>query len=381
MNRRQLLITGTASILIASQASACAQPQSAYDSWRTLDDAYEDPRMAALAYAILSPSPHNRQPWLVDLAADDPNRLTLYPDLGRLLPETDPSNRQILIGLGAFVEAFSLAAGQQGRSVAITLFPEGVAVDQLDARPIAHITLGEAGTGLSDPLATFLPERRTNRTKFSDRPVPRDDLLALGTALNSDSGWWGATNDRDDCERLRTLCKDGWEIETRLPRTHLESIALTRIGAREIDANPDGISLSGGMMSAYAALGILTRDKMKDPNSRAFAGGLDFYNGLIDSAQSFGWLASQDNSRAGQLSAGRDWLRLHLAATRAGIALQPLSQVLQEFPEMDALYTALHSHMGVSVPARVQGLFRLGYADAPGPSPRWPLHTRLVDLP
>ncbi|MEM9601017.1 MAG: twin-arginine translocation pathway signal protein, partial [Pseudomonadota bacterium] len=102
--------------------------------------------------------------------------------------------------------------------------------------------------------------------------------------------------------------------------------------------------------------------------------------GLIDSAQSFGWLASRNNSRTAQLSAGRDWMRIHLAATRAGIALQPLSQVLQEFPEMDALYAALHTHLGVSEPARVQGLFRLGYADAPGPSPRWPLQTRLVDL-
>ena len=74
-------------------------------------------------------------------------------------------------------------------------------------------------------------------------------------------------------------------------------------------------------------------------------------------------------------------MRIHLAATRSGFALQPLSQVLQEFPEMDGLYSSVHETTNVKVPARIQGLFRLGFASSPKPSPRWPLQTRLVDLP
>lgn len=380
-DRRRLLQTGTAAIVLMGGASACNVQSPASGAWRASAESYDDPRIRYVASAILAPSPHNRQPWLIELDPTNEARLTVYPDLTRLLPETDPPNRQILIGLGAFLETLSMAAAQEGRSAQIEIFPSGVAEENLDGRPIAHISLADVGTSRPDPLFTYLRDRRTNRSKFEDTSVSKDELLGLGTALSSSSSFWGATSDPAVCETLRELCKAGWEVESATTRTHAESIALTRIGRKEIEDNPDGISLSGPMMSAYSAVGILNREAMKDPKSRASRESLKFYNGLIDSARSFGWLASEDNSRLSQLNSGRDWMRLHLAATRAGFALQPLSQVLQEFPEMDRLYSSVHETTNVKVPARIQGLFRLGFASSPKPSPRWPLQTRLVELP
>lgn len=380
LNRRKLLQTGTASILIAGGATAC-QPAPASGPWEARTDLYTDIRLRVLSSAILAPSPHNRQPWLIDLDESEPKRLTLYPDLSRLLPETDPPNRQILIGLGAFLEAFGLAASEEGCRAEIEPYPEGVDPSRLDARPIAHICLIEDRNAQADPLFPYLRQRRTNRAPFKAQPVPKDDVRALGTALNTASTFWGGTSDPDLCATLRDLCREGWLIESATPRTHLESVALTRIGRREIEANPDGISLSGGMIGAYAALGILSRDAMKDPESRAALETVKFYNGLIDSARSFGWLATSDNDRLSQLDAGRDWLRVHLAATRGGLAFQPLSQTLQEFPEMTSLYEAVHQSVSIRAPSRIQGLFRIGYAKAPEPSPRWALQTRLIDMP
>jgi hypothetical protein len=380
-NRRQLLQTGTATVVIIGGTTACQAQSPASGAWRASTEAYDDPRIRYVASAILAPSPHNRQPWLIELDPEDQTRLTVYPDLNRLLPETDPPNRQILIGLGAFLETFSMAAAQENRDAKIELFPLGVASEKLDERPIAYVSLADIGTSRPDPLFAYLKDRRTNRSKFDDVTVPKDELLGLGTALSSPSCFWGATSDPVLCQELRTLCKTGWEIESATKRTHAESVALTRIGRQEIEENPDGISLSGPMMSAYSAMGILNREAMKDPNSRASRESLKFYNGLISSARSFGWLATEDNSRLSQLNSGRDWMRLHLAATRAGLALQPLSQVLQEFPEMRELYSAVHETTRIFQPARIQGLFRLGFASSPKPSPRWPLETRLVDLP
>ena len=78
---------------------------------------------APISYAILAPSPHNRQPWLIALEGD--YAMALYCDLDRLLPETDPTNRQITIGLGAFVEVLRQAANEAGYSLKATPFPEG----------------------------------------------------------------------------------------------------------------------------------------------------------------------------------------------------------------------------------------------------------------
>ncbi len=62
-----------------------------------------------------------------------------------------------------------------------------------------------------------------------------------------------------------------------------------------------------------------------------------------------------------------------LAAAAAGLAFQPLSQALQEFPEMKRLHDEVHRRIAPGG-GTVQMLARIGYcADVIPPSPRWPL--------
>jgi hypothetical protein len=70
---------------------------------------------------------------------------------------------------------------------------------------------------------------------------------------------------------------------------------------------------------------------------------------------------------------------MQLQATAAGVDLHPLSQALQEFPEVQSPFLAVHRHLGLD-PARqtVQMLARMGYAMAPvEPSPRRGLQAML----
>ena len=67
-----------------------------------------DVRRWVLAYAILAPHSHNLQSWLVDLR--QPGEIALYCDLTRLLPETDPFSRQIMMSQGTFLELLDIAA-------------------------------------------------------------------------------------------------------------------------------------------------------------------------------------------------------------------------------------------------------------------------------
>lgn len=151
-----------------------------------------------------------------------------------------------------------------------------------------------------------------------------------------------------------------------------------RIGRAEIETNPDGIDLSGPFLEALALAGALTRETLADPDSMAYATGEDMYEAMIFSARGFVWLATEGNTRAEQIAAGRDWLRLNLAATATGLALHPLSQCLQEFEEMAGPFAAVHERLGVAAPGRVQMLARVGYGPQVPPSPRWPARAKIV---
>ena len=49
----------------------------------------------------------------------------LYCDLTRLLPETDPFSRQIMMSQGTFLELLDLAARRRGLRADIDAFPRG----------------------------------------------------------------------------------------------------------------------------------------------------------------------------------------------------------------------------------------------------------------
>jgi hypothetical protein len=378
--RRAILAVGAASVAIAAAGAAgfalTRAPEKAREPWRRAGESFGDWRLDALAYAILAPNPHNMQPWRVRLDGDaETGGLTVFADPARLLPQTDPFNRQIVVGFGAFLELFAQAAMAKGRAVDMIGFPEGAPAPTLDARPIAIIAASARPTS-DEPLFAQTIRRRTNRAPFAARPVPRAGLAAI-VAETIPGVTAFAVDDAERVAALKAIAREAWEIEWRLAPTRRESIAVTRIGKAEINARPFGLALGGAPIEALAAIGVLTRAAMDDPDSTAFAQSLEFYRRAVDSAAAFLVATTPANTRAEQLAAGAAWLRLHQAAAREGLAFHPLSQALQEFPEMAGPYGRAHALLAPDG-ACVQMLARIGYAGDPEPAPREPLEARLI---
>src|SRR6056297_1263313 len=376
LTRRQTLsIIGGGAILAAGGAAAARvtrMPETATAPW-AVAGGYADPRKSALSYAILAPNPHNRQPWLVDLSV--PDQATLHVDTDRMLPHTDPFNRQITVGLGCFLEIARMAAAERGLGMAVELFPEGVDEAQLDARPVAVCRFG--GVAAPDPLFAHVMERRSLKEPFDmTRSV---DRTVLDTVLAAAQGTEvGGSVETADIERWRALSHEALRIEIETPHTYKESVDLFRIGSREIEANPDGIDSSGPMFEAMAVTGMFSREVALDKSSMAYEQGLAAVFANTDTAMGHLWQVTPTNTRVDQIAAGRDWVRLNLAATGLGLAMQPLSQALQEYPEMAGLYTQVHETLAPGG-GTVQMLARVGYGEAVPVSPRWPLDAKIVN--
>lgn len=375
--RKVLRLIGGGTIVAAVSGGAGCSSElgvsaAAREPWRQAGQ-YDDYRKRALSYALLAPNPHNRQPWLVRLDGSD--ALTFYVDLDRRLPATDPFDRQITIGCGAFLELLSIAAADEDYRVDLALFPDGEDLKTLDERPVAHIQF-VAGAGKRDPLFRQILARRSNKEIYEPREVPSSALAALAEAARSHGMTSATVGNTVLAAKLRDLTWRAHIKEVMTPAANQESVDLMRIGAKEVGANPDGIELEGGMIEIAARLGIVTREALADPSSTAFKQGLELYEKMAKSARAFGWILNSNKNRADQINAGRAYVRMNLRATELGLGVHPWSQSLQEYPEMRELYRELHELIGQG--ETVQMLYRIGYAERIEPTPRRGLAAHLV---
>ena len=359
------LVGGGVVFAAAVPATAAGASEDPRGAWTHPGAGETDPRRRAIAYALLAPNPHNMQPWMADLR--QPGVITLYFDPTRLLPATDPYNRQIVVGGGAFLELLRLAAAEQGHDAQITAFPEGEPQPRLDARPFARVVM--APGGVRDPLFAHALARRTSRVPFKKRAV--DPAAAQRIAA---AGAFGGVVARQTVEparvrRLRALVIAAARVEAYTPAAQQESAQRTFIGARDIAAHRYGVSLDGPAIEAAHALGLLTQDKMERPGTWAFNQSLSFLETLAETAQGFVWLSTPGHSRAEQLMAGRAYLRANIQAAAEGLGMHPWSQALQEYPSMADLYRQAHQTLAPEGGV-LQMLVRIGYCAPVAPAPR-----------
>jgi len=374
-NAMQLLaaLPVTAALGLPAGCASDADPAAA---WRRPGHGERDVRRWALAHAILAPNPHNRQPWLVQLPGDD--AIVLRPDLSRLLPETDPFDRQIAIGCGAFLELLAMAAAERGHRAEIELWPDGEPRPRLDGRAVAHVRLVPDPGAPKHPLFAHALARRTNRLEYDGaRPVEPAALASLASAGRA-SVRAGVTAEPSRVARLRSIVARGYRVECETPGPYRENVDAMRIGAAEIAEHRDGINLSGPAIEIGRLTGLVTREAFLRPGS--FAAGAFARSGepWVRSSMAFAWLTTPGNTRRDQIEAGRAYLHLNLLATRAGLAMQPWSQCLQEYPAMEPVFRDVHGALGAAPPERVQMLVRLGHADAVPPAPRRGLGEHVV---
>ena len=386
MNRRTFIrLAGGGTVAAASLSlPGCSSdyPATAVAAWQGPGDQTELRRWA-LSYAILAPNSHNRQPWLVDLREAD--AITLYVDRERLLPETDPWFRQIVVSQGTFIELLVIALKERGVAPSVELFPQGEFEPRaVDARPVARVSWTPgAPAPARDPLFAQILRRHTAKVDYdTGRLVSPAVLEALAGVLPPDAPYglrMGGTVDTAQLEPLRALCMASARVELTTPRTVMESIRLTRVGPAEIARYRDGISLNAPMIRVLDAVGLFDRSAPPAEGSAAYKNMMARFEGHSRTAMGFVWLSTATaanaparRTRAAEVTAGRAYARHQLKATELGLQMHPMSQAPQEFDEMKPWYDELHA-LTVGKPAAeetVQMFSRIGYGADTQHTPR-----------
>lgn len=365
--RRFIALVGGGAVLAAAPLAGCSSsspyPAAAVGAWEPVAPDTELRRWM-LAHALLAPNPHNRQPWRADLRRD--GEITLVCDGARLLPETDPFGRQILIGCGAFVELAVLAAAERGVRAEVQPFPDGEpdAHELPGGRAVARLVLHPGAA--RDPLFAQLRRRHTHKGAYdSTRAVAPADWAALVARAGERGVPGGAVSAPAHVDALRAITREAYRIEMTTDRTWLESAHLLRIGAAEIERHRDGIAVTGLMPRMASALGLFDRFEVPQPGTSNFDRVMDRW-APFETGSGYFWLATAGNSRRAQLDSGRAYVRAHLQATALGLEMHPLSQALQEFAEMRGPFDAVHRALGFDPSTHtVQMLARVGHAAAP----------------
>ena len=327
---------------------------------------FSDVRMKVVSQALLAPSGHNMQPWTVTLDPVDARVLYLYTDPTRLTRAVDPLARQTMVSQGTFLEYLRVSADKLGYSATFILFPSG-SYDEahltasMSALPVAKITLTKSSTvSTVDYASLFLSD--TNRAPYADTQLTASQVGTL-TGLAHDSGAaLQVFADQKDLKTLDDFGVQGTLIETRYAAATRESDRLfySTEGAKNIARSGFAIEGQGtsGFMK-YLLQGLITIVPSINDDAAGAKNAIALTGAAVAHTPAYGMISTPTNTRIDQVRAGILYAEFSLRARTLGLVMQPLSQVLQEYPSMAGPYAAIHQQYAPAGQT-IQMLVRIG---------------------
>lgn len=328
---------------------------------------YDDPRISLTARGILAASGHNMQPWIIRLDPSDSMVFYLYADSTRMTKEVDPYARQMMISQGTFLEYVAVAGKKEGWDTKIKLFPDGVYDESdlarsMDTLPVAKITLAKTqpqDTQLYDAL--YLPD--TNREPYQAKELSTSQASGLESLSDTDAISVTVYQEQDMLSRIGRYAVQSAQIEAGVSRIMEESNVIFRANEYQKNQYRYGYSVEGQGASGFMKhilQGMLTIFPPLNSGEAASRNFINYTRTSVDSTPAYAMIITRDNSREVQVESGMLYSRLVLTGHTLGLVMQPLSQALEEYPEMNGLYTEFKQAYALDG-GTVQMLFRVGY--------------------
>lgn len=324
------------------------------------------PAQQVLYLGLSAASAHNTQPWKFLLRS--PKEADLYVDPSRLLLETDPTTRQIHISQGTFIEHASIGAGKLGYKLKTKLFPEGkYNLANTGRKPVARISLVAASDIVPDQLYPAMHSRSTNRTVYNGPFVSAGEHKRIVSLIGKSHSQLLFINTESAMKPYQDLFLKAFRIETDLQRTYDESRQWFRYNDEEIRKFRDGISLRGNGVSGlklFIAENFFLRPGPESWHSKANRdASVDIFHDAVYSSRGLIFFKTSANMLQDWVLTGRDYARLQLTLTNLGLVMQPMSQILQEYSEMQELNREFRKLAGLRGNQKIQMAVRIGRSD------------------
>ncbi len=331
-----------------------------------------------LSVARHAPSPHNVQPWRVQLISDD--CAELFVDGTRTLPKEDATGSFLLSAMGMFIEAIDLLAAPHGLRVEWQLHRPVQEFAAILSRPTppglipfsALRLVANAGVSRDDPSALMIA-RRTSRISMDPTPVPDAAVTQLAALADEWGHRYTHLAGAELVEPIIAANIDAVFHDMNVADYHDEITAWFRFTERSTTRHRDGLdwrcmnlSRAEFWLSAHLSK-ILTFRPTRFYFKRR-------YRAQLGHVPAIGVLSGDFFNPENAIESGRFLLRFWLALTSLGLYLHPYGNLVTN-PDAAAWFNA---HAQVD---RAWLVFKVGYSRTPPQSQRRALADILVDAP
>lgn len=300
-----------------------------------------------LALASLAPSGHNTQPWTVKIVSD--SKWIVGWEKSRALPAVDPSNRELIISLGAFCEALKISAAKYGLKAEIKIIAKGNFDNE-----IAEITLSSSAA--DDKNAKLLERRRIVRKGHLPKPLSTEDRDKLKEDVFSRVYYFD--RDSEEGKIIEKAVLESNMVQTKREDAVKELADWIRWSDEEIRKNRDGLTPSGMEIGGLANLFVRNFYSREDALTESFRE--SSMKAVKEQLSSYGtWIiiTTENETPSKLMSAGADFLKIGLSGVDRKIALHPMTQPIEEDEFKIRLKEAL------PVKEEIQFVLRSGYVE------------------
>ena len=304
--------------------------------------------IAILVLASLAPSGHNTQPWFVKYR--EPYHWTICNDKSKWLAGVDPTQRETILSIGAFVQNLEYAANNFGYECTFEI----LALTNQDEE-ILTVKLSQSSNTPKFEIQK-IQHRRTLRSNFLNKIIKKEDLNYLFENETDFVRYFPNTSKEHSYLNEQTIQANRIQAYRHAAQSELAN--WIRFSNQDVEKYRDG--LTPASMEIKGISGWIVRnfyDKKKVLTNDFRDKSIDLVKKQV--SQSAGWIVitSKDNSVLSLLETGKRLQRIWLKVRDMNLAIHPMTQILEE----EKTRKEVNNSIGVN--QNIQFLLRIGYVE------------------
>ena len=301
-----------------------------------------------LYLASLAPSGHNTQPWFIKYI--ESYHWIICNDKSKWLPAVDPTQRETILSIGTFIQNLEYAASNAGYNCQF----EQLASTNQDEN-IVDVKLSHAVNAPAF-IIDKIKNRRTVRSNYLNDLLKKNDVNYLFKEDPDFFHYIPVGSKEHDYLNEQTI--EANKIQSYRDAAEKELSEWIRFSSKDAEKHRDGLTtasmeiegIPGWVVRNFYNKASVMKKSFRDKN-------IDLV--IKQVSQSAGWLliTSKDNTVATLLETGKRMQRLFLKVREKGIAIHPMTQILEESP------TNLLVNHSIGISDTIQFILRVGYVN------------------